>query len=114
LNIVDREWAHLLKPHITGILGAPDLRGEVSATFTQSGIRFEGDMGQVALRHGLVQTADNGETCYLIDGDFFSDRRIETEHVHSKLDYFNHQAGRLFRWCIADVLHEAMQPAPVL
>jgi len=114
LGLDNHSWASLLKPHITGILGASDLQGPVSATFTQSAIRFQGDLGQVALRHGLVQTADNDETCYVIDGDFFTDQRIETGHVREKLDYFNHHAGRLFRWCIADALHDAMEPKPVL
>lgn len=114
LGLDGHAWANLLEPHITGLLAAPGLKADVGATFAQTSMRFRRDLGQVTLRHGLVEAADRQETCYLFDADFFSDERIEIEHAHEKLDYFNRQSGRLFRWCIGTVLHEAMGPEPVL
>jgi uncharacterized protein (TIGR04255 family) len=114
LGLEDQSWASLLEPHITGLLGASDLNAEISTTFAQTSMRFNDNLGQVTLRHGLVQAADSQETCYLFDADFFTDQRIEIEHIYEKLDYFNRQSARLFRWCIGNVLHEAMGPQPVL
>ena len=114
LGLEGQTWASLLQPHVTGLLSGYDLNADIASTFAQTSIVFHGGLGQVTLRHGLVQAADSQETCYLFDADFFTDQRIEIEHVDEKLDFFNRQSGRLFRWCIGNVLHEAMGPQPVL
>ena len=113
LGLQGQEWASLLQPHIAGLLSASNLNADINATFAQTAIGFRGNLGQVTLRHGLVQAADGQETCYLFDADFFTDQRIENDDAYEKLDYFNHQSGRLFRWCIGNVLHDAMGPQPV-
>jgi uncharacterized protein (TIGR04255 family) len=114
LRLEGQTWASLLQPHITGLLSASDLNADISATFAQTSMSFSESLGQVTLRHGLVKAPDRHETCYLFDADFFTNQRIEIEHAYEKLDYFNRQSGRLFRWCIGTVLHEAMGPKPVL
>jgi uncharacterized protein (TIGR04255 family) len=110
LNLADRPWPELLKQPITGLLSAPDLRATVEQTLTQSVIQIPDGLGYVNLRHGLVQTTKNTEVCYLIDNDFFTDKQTRPADVYNKLDYFNQQSGRLFRWCITGVLHAAMDP----
>jgi uncharacterized protein (TIGR04255 family) len=110
LGLSGRPWSELLRPHVTGLLAPPGLHAESVSTFTQAIIHFPGTAGKLHLQYGLAQAADNNETCYLIDSDFFSDQETKTSDVYNKLDFFNQQSGRLFRWCIQDVLHEAMEP----
>ncbi|PWU04161.1 MAG: TIGR04255 family protein [Terriglobia bacterium] len=110
LNLTDRSWSELLKQPIAGLLAAPDLKATVIQTLTQTLIQLPDGIGNVNLRHGLIQSADNGETCYLIDNDFFTDQQTRPTDVYAKLDYFNRQSGRLFRWCITNILDKAMEP----
>jgi uncharacterized protein (TIGR04255 family) len=104
-------WADLLKPHILGLLGARTL--DVIASQGAAVVRFGAELGQVTIRHGLVQSADNNEECYLIDSDFYTEQRMPPDGALKSLDFFNAQSGRLFRWCIDDRLHDAMDPQPV-
>jgi len=101
-------WSELLKPHISGLLAEPDL--DVGASQCVAVVRFGDENGQVRIQHGLVQSADNSEECYLIDSDFYSERRMPTNEALGTLDFFNAQSGRLFRWCIHNRLDVAMEP----
>jgi uncharacterized protein (TIGR04255 family) len=113
LSLSDRPWRELLTGPIGGLL-VSEINADVTQTFTQALLRLPGESGSVAMKHGLVEAADDRETCYLVDSDFFSDNRTNLEDVYGKLDFFNRQSGRLFRWCITDVLHEAMGPKSAL
>jgi len=110
LGLADRPWPELLKQPITGLLASSDLRATVTQTLTQTVIRLPNERGYINLRHGLVQVAGSDEICYLIDNDFFIDQQTRPKDVYDKLDFFNQQSGRLFRWCITDVLDKAMEP----
>jgi hypothetical protein len=46
----------------------------------------------------------------MIDADFFTEERLERENARARLNEFNREAGRLFRWSISDRLHDAMGP----
>lgn len=111
LGLTGTAWSDLLQPHIAGLLALSNL--DVAASQSVALVRFEGDRGQVSIRHGLVQSADNKEECYLIDSDFYSERRTTTNDAVKCLTFFNAQSGRLFRWCISDPLHAAMAPQPI-
>jgi uncharacterized protein (TIGR04255 family) len=106
-------WADLLKPHVAGILAVPELAASVDDALSQTVINFPCFRSKVRINYGIVQAADSKEDCYLIDSDFFTDERTNSSDVHTILDYFNRQSGRLFHWCIQDRLHAAMEPVPV-
>jgi uncharacterized protein (TIGR04255 family) len=110
LGLSNEPWSSLLQPHLSGILSATNLQATVAATVTQTTIKFDDQAGYVNIRHGLVQPARGDEIAYLIDNDFFTDKQTRTEDVSRILSFFNHQSGRLFRWCITPRLHEAMGP----
>ena len=114
LNLGETQWSDLLKPQIAGVLSSLEIAPSLEESLTQLLIQFPDDSGKVRIKHGLVQTPDtNNEECYLIDSDFFTDQRIETKDASNRLDYFNRQSGRLFRWCVQDRLHEAMGPQAI-
>jgi uncharacterized protein (TIGR04255 family) len=111
LGLDQAAWADLLRPHILGLLGPRGL--DVIASQGAAVVRFGAEQGQVTIRHGLVQSAENKEECYLIDSDFYTEQRMPTDGALKSLNFFNAQSGRLFRWCIDDRLHNAMDPQPV-
>lgn len=106
-------WADLLQPHISGELSCKELRNEIERVFRQVVIRFDEGRGQVRVQHGLAVDTDTKEECFLIDCDHFRSKRTETTDAIEFLGYLNNQAGRLFRWCITDRLHNAMDPRSV-
>ncbi len=107
LKLNDVPWNELLKPPIAGVLGS-----EIAPAIRQTNQQLLIDLGennaQVRVQHGFLLKGT--EQCYLIDSDFFTSVRKETNDAIATLDYFNRQSGRLFRWCISDRLHGAMEP----
>lgn len=113
LNLKDVPWSELLQPHIAGELNVAGIENAINAVKREVLISLSNGQGQVRIKHGLVKSSDDGETCYLIDSDFFSDEKTEVANAPERLDHFNREAGRLFRWCITDRLHTAMGPQPI-
>ena len=68
------------------------------------------DIGMVRVKHFLAKLTNSSEDCYVIDADFFTDVNTEPNDAIEKLNQLNKFAGRLFRWCIKDKLHDAMEP----
>jgi len=104
-------WADLLQPHIVGELSSPDIAPAIDRVVSDVLIRLDG--GKVRMKHGLNLlggAGDSDPTTYVIDSDFFTDGRTEVGNALDKLDQYNREAGRLFRWAIKDRLHEAMEP----
>lgn len=112
LGLADRPWSELLKPHIAGEFAAPELAGQIEHAARELRVRLADD-GSVMIRHGIAVVAGTGEQCFLIDCDFFAERRLEPQDAPRVLHGFNRASGRLFRWCITDALHRAMEPAAV-
>lgn len=103
-------WSDLLRPHIAGELSSPDLANAIENAVHQVVVQTGDGHSRVRLQHGLARSKSTDETCYVIDSDFYTEKRTEPRNAIETLDYFNHLSGRLFRWCIADRLHEAMRP----
>ena len=109
LGLADCSWGQLLEPHLAGELSSPDIAEDILSCVNQLVLALDDGESRVLLNHGFASNQDN-EICYLIDSDFFTEERTETNNVIQKLDYFNRQSGRLFRWCINEKLHEALNP----
>jgi len=103
-------WPDLLNPLIAGVLGSPDLGTSIEEFSNNFVVKLENGNGLVRIRHGLAEAKDNKEECYLIDCDYFSDKRTEVNNVIDRLDRFNKEERNFFRWCINDKLYNAMEP----
>ncbi|OFW40728.1 MAG: hypothetical protein A3J28_02495 [Acidobacteria bacterium RIFCSPLOWO2_12_FULL_60_22] len=112
LGLDGRVWGQLLKQHIAGIFCASDLKGTVQEVYSETVLQFPDSSWRSRLRHGLALSPDK-EECYLIDSDFFTEEKVDTNHAMEILNCFNRQSGKLFRWCISETLHEAMDPRPI-
>lgn len=106
-------FSDLLKPHIAGELSASEIADEIETASRDILIRVDEEGGRVRIRHGIAFIESSDEQCFLIDSDYFTGKHTETSDALRVLDRFNRIAGQLFRWCISDQLHEALEPEPV-
>jgi uncharacterized protein (TIGR04255 family) len=105
-------WAELLMPHLVGPLSAPAV-GDAVLQLAGDVVIDLAEPGRVRMQHGLLPGKTPADTAYYVDADFSTDERLEVDRAIERLDYFNRQAGRLFRWCIRDRLHDAMGPTAI-
>ena len=113
LGLEDVPWAELLEKHIAGELSAQPLGEAIKEANHAVLAEFPEEKLKLGLRHGTGRHEGQDETGYVIDSDFFSEAKTEVTHVLEQLNFFNRMAGRLFRWCITERLHAAMEPQPV-
>jgi uncharacterized protein (TIGR04255 family) len=111
-GLKDVPWGDLLQAHIAGELAFPDIADRSTVAKREIVIMLDGGE-RVLFRHGLHKPEDSEEVCYSIDADFSTNARTEVHNARGNLNNFNRLAGRFFRWCIKDKLHEAMEPTPV-
>lgn len=110
LGIQDEPWSRLLRPHILGELALPEFEHNLEGANRTIRLRLPDGSGSVAIRHGLGSVRASKELAYLIDLDFFAERRTEIEDAEPTLNHFNAMAGSAFRWCITDTLRRALGP----
>ena len=56
------------------------------------------ESGNIRIVHGLE--GDGSDSTYMIDADFFIERKVEHGETNDVLEVFNRTAGNLFRWCV--------------
>lgn len=108
----DYSWGELLQPYVLGFMQEPEIANSLRSLAHES-LLLSGSNEQVRVRHGLVRRKESGEVCFLIDADFFIAEKVDCERAFEILDRFNVDAGRLFRWCIKERLHDALGPSAV-
>jgi uncharacterized protein (TIGR04255 family) len=115
LGLSDRPWSDLLQPHIAGGFLGPSLsEADVLAKTTVLTVKLS-DGDHVLLRHGLVTQNETKKIAYLIDSDFYNEEQRDAglDAILEVAGRLHTNSGRLFRWCISDRLHVAMDPKPV-
>jgi uncharacterized protein (TIGR04255 family) len=110
LGLDDVPWSDLLEPHIAGEFTSEDIASDITLAARQLLFRLSEVRGQVRLQHGIATKDGSDEPCFLIDADYFSTELTEVTDVWGLLEGLHSQAGRLFRWCIRDRLHVALDP----
>jgi uncharacterized protein (TIGR04255 family) len=112
LGIKDVPWSELLHPYIAGILPVVDDEQDVEAIQTVNVLKLDEDR-KVRLGHGMLIEDETSEPIYIIDNDLYSERKLEIQDAGTVLDSLNGASGNLFRWCITERLHNALEPGPV-
>jgi uncharacterized protein (TIGR04255 family) len=118
LELHDTPWSALLEGHIAGELASAHVADRIDGISKQVHLQLPDGSGQVLIQHGLVMFKPTDEPseveiCYLIDSDISITARKEVTDAIQILDAFNKESRRLFRWCITDRLHRAMEPRPI-
>jgi uncharacterized protein (TIGR04255 family) len=108
LGLEDVDWSELLEPHLMGLLRMPEVHDRVTQFESRYEIQLSDRESSVRIVTAFVD--ETNERCYVIDNDFFRAGKIDISAVTEHLDYFNQRGSRLFRWCITDRLHAAMEP----
>ncbi len=104
-------WEKLLNPAFIGILGDGRLSGAVQESQARTLLRIpDVDNGFVLIEHGLAAREQEEQPVYLIDSDFFTNKRCESHDALQSLDRFNKWGGHLFRWAAQDKLRTALRP----
>jgi uncharacterized protein (TIGR04255 family) len=115
LQLEQTPWSELLQPWVSGVLGRAETASHVGNAASAFLIELPEEAGRVQVSSGLAVAVDGQtkETVFLIDADFYTEKQTEPSHVFQRLNILNRYAGRFFRWCITDHLHDAMRPHPV-
>jgi uncharacterized protein (TIGR04255 family) len=112
LGLKDVPWLELLNPQVAGELSAPEF-GKIDSASRQIHCELEGDNRYLTLKSGIALAEPDKEKCFLIDADFHTHKRTETQNVFNIVDAFNRMSGNFFRWCIKRRLHEALRPEKI-
>jgi len=113
LKLAEEGWDKLIQPYLLGIMALDDIKDEILQYDSTFLINLEDGESKVRVATSTVKQASSGETCYMIDSDFFNAKKTKHEEVMKKLDFFNVRAARLFRWCITEKLHSSMEPTKI-
>ena len=114
LGLDDVEWKELISEPILGILfHLPDPQYENVSSY-ESRIAFKVDDINVSLECGYVFNQETNYDGFLIDIDLYKEEEVQTDARSSleELESFHKLEWKIFRWCITDRLHAAMQPQP--
>jgi uncharacterized protein (TIGR04255 family) len=112
LDLDGTAWSELLQPFVLGELAEPEM-AEQQIIESSRKLRFRWGTSEAALMQYGLETADDGEECFLIDFDFYSEAKTATGDALSVLRRMNRLTGRAFRWCITEKLHNALGPTPL-
>ena len=109
LNLTGVSWGELLDPGIVSFFHTP-LAQTLLRSWQQVTLSLPRTDTQVTIQHGLVQTAPEGETCYVFDSDFSTESKTDPSAAIDLVRYFNRYSWSVFRSCISSRLHDAMEP----
>jgi len=110
LGLESVSWNELLQPYILGMLATDPVGKNIGGYEAKNEIKLEDGASIVRIVTSLIQDAETGEICFLIDSDFFTTTKTIIDESRNKLDYFNARGSRLIQWCITDRLSNAMEP----
>jgi uncharacterized protein (TIGR04255 family) len=104
------DWKTLLGPQLASTLSWTDQSAQITGTKNEVMMSLNGSNTRLHLTHGLVTVQGTNERCYLIDCDLSAEEKTEIRDALGRLEYFHREAGRLFRSCITEKLHQALDP----
>ncbi len=114
LGLEGMPWSDLLTGPLVAPFTTPPVT-EQAVEGIESAFVFALDNGRLRLRTDLFKNDKNKETAILIDSDFYFEGNevLNVDAILTRLANFNRNAGGLFRWCITDRLHRALEPEPI-
>ena len=114
LELADCSWPDLLNMALVREFATSELTGKIENVGHGMLLRMGPGQERVQIQHGLALDPSTGtEVGYFIDSDFFVEEMTNVDAASDRLVKFNQQNGRLFRWCITERLHNAMDPQPI-
>jgi|MTBAKSStandDraft_2_1061841.scaffolds.fasta_scaffold14124_3 uncharacterized protein (TIGR04255 family) len=109
LNLHDVRWEFLLKEQVLGFLGYEDFEKRTDEFQSTTVLDLHEINSKVRIHTELID-GKNGEKVFMIDNDFFTNEKTNTDQALIKLNAFHKHTGPLFRMCFTEKLHEALEP----
>jgi uncharacterized protein (TIGR04255 family) len=112
LNLKDVSWDELIRPYISGVLGSPEVGKFVKNFESKYEIQLSDNESIVRIIAKFVEPKEakgDKEIFFMIDSDFYNQKKTDLPSAFKTLDYLNSRASRLIQWCITDRLHTAME-----
>ena len=109
------QWTSLINAKVLGPFSLPGQTGQLQGSRHEVVVTLPPSTHRFRLVHGFVEVRESGqatqpgEPAYLLDQDYFTTQQLEWAGVFSTLDYFEQEAGKFFRLCVTDQLHQAME-----
>jgi uncharacterized protein (TIGR04255 family) len=113
LGLEDTDWTELLQPFLLGPLATPSIGPFVDSVESAFEINLCDRPAKVKLVIRSLKPTEDDQLSYMIDTDFFTTEKTPTNEAIERLEYLAERGSRLFRWCIKDKLHDAMEPMPL-
>lgn len=114
LGLENEKWSGLIMPYISGIAGTEIEPERIIGSFSSTEVIFIEAHCIVRINSGLADITPENEKAFIIDCDYFVEGKWELNAIFNKLDTFNRTGRDLFRWCITEKLHQAMEPQNVM
>lgn len=106
----DADWADYINPSLVGPLADRQLEDRIKEARASMLISLNAGIDAVHFQHGLASLDDNQTRCYLLDFDYYTDERTDTEDATNVISRLYSYSGPAFQWAITPRLHEAMGP----
>lgn len=116
-NIIRKKWVEsevgwdkLIYPSLVGPLADRDLEDRLLEARAAMRIALGNDGDIVHLQYGLVDPENEEGRCYLLDFDYYFDKKSEIGEAENVINRLHDYSGPAFRWAITKKLHDAMAP----
>jgi uncharacterized protein (TIGR04255 family) len=112
---LDHEWHELLNDEITGPMLANCLPEKFKGYNQSLDFVLDPQRQSMARLELAITELDEppGEFATLIDLDLFQPNPRSPKDAEETLDHLHEYSGRIFRGCISERLHQALEPQPV-
>lgn len=107
LGLGDAPWHELLSPMLLGMVAAPNSSWTLLEAEHHLGFKCAEDV-YVSIWHGLHK--EGQESSYVIRANYYTERRQEEAFAKESLERLRPHTRALFRACISDKLHLALEP----
>lgn len=122
VNIIEREkygledcsWRDLIDPKYLGFLGE-EYSERIKSYHSAYDIPLSEDKCgvKVVTTIGRREPNEDANKVFVIDSDFYCQKRTLTNEYLSQLSFLNSRSSRLIRMMVTEKLHKAMNPIPV-
>lgn len=107
LGLNDIPWRDLIRPELASLLAESEVLDSLESVKSEAVFKVDDDPKSfVKVRYGLGDSKD----MFVVDADFYTEVRCDSEQSFERFDRFNELAGNLFRWAIQPRLREALEP----
>jgi uncharacterized protein (TIGR04255 family) len=108
LALDQADWSELVQVCTLGFKIDPEIKNEIETSETKHIITLDKPNCKARVITAIIEKDD--EECFMVDTDYYSERKYEIAEVFDILDYFHLQASNLIQWLIKKPLHTAMRP----